>query len=220
MGTFAPAQDRVAQTDIYDVGGSKPGSSGSSAVKEQSGKTDTFGIQETRGSDGKVSTSGERKEGSPFYTNGTSKTGAAAVSAAPEKPREDSPFYTNGGGKKSADSPGTEVQQRKQESGADHYEGNGAKKGDNPGSEVMKKPSEGGADAYDIRETRGTGSRDGAPIKKNQDEDLFGATQLKRSSADGITLINHPPNIQGLTGLLVTNSAFSRPADTVSVGAS
>lgn len=221
LGTVVTAQDRVVQTDIYDVGGSKePDTREPSAVKERSGKTDTFGIQETRGGDGKVSTSGERKEGSPFYTNGASKTGGAPASAVPEKPREDGPLYTKGNGKKSVDSPGTEEQQIKQEGRADTYGGKGVKNGDKHGSEMIKKPSEGGTDAYGIREMRGADSRDAAPIKKNVDGDLFGATQLKKSSADGITMINHPPNIQGLTGLLVTNSAFSRPADTVSMGAS
>ncbi len=81
-----------------------------------------------------------------------------------------------------------------------------------------KKPYEGSTDPYGTQEKRGTGGSDAVPAKKNGGGDLFGASQIKRPGE--ITATNRPANIQGLTGLLITNSAFSRPADTGSMGVS
>ncbi len=51
----------------------------------------------------------------------------------------------------------------------------------------------------------------------DQESDLF---SRERRAEEVILVINRPPNIQGLTGLMVTNSAFTRPAGTLAVGGS
>ena len=55
-----------------------------------------------------------------------------------------------------------------------------------------------------------TGSRD-------KESDLY-SREIR--AAQVIRVINRPPNIQGLTGLMVMNSAFTRPAGTLAVGGS
>ena len=52
---------------------------------------------------------------------------------------------------------------------------------------------------------------------RDRDSDLY---SRERRAEEVIQVINRPPNIQGLTGLLVMNSAFTRPAGTLAVGAS
>jgi hypothetical protein len=81
-----------------------------------------------------------------------------------------------------------------------------------------------------------------SPASPGRETDLYDATKRGRESpgadktdagdlesdlysrelrAEKIVLvINRPPNIQGLTGLVVTNSAFTRPAGTLAVGGS
>jgi hypothetical protein len=51
----------------------------------------------------------------------------------------------------------------------------------------------------------------------DKDSDLY-SRELRAEQV--IQVINRPPNIQGLTGLMVTNSAFTRPPGTLAVGGS
>jgi len=52
---------------------------------------------------------------------------------------------------------------------------------------------------------------------RGKENDLY-SREIRAKEA--ILVINRPPNIQGLTGLLVMNSAFTRPAGTLAVGGS
>ena len=96
--------------------------------------------------------------------------------------------------------------------------GNNSKNGDTSGTTVTKTPSGGGTDAYGVQEKRNRDSSDAVPAKKSEGGDLFGASLLRKFNED--LAFNRPTNIQGLTGLLITNSAFSRPADTIAIAAS
>jgi hypothetical protein len=74
----------------------------------------------------------------------------------------------------------------------------------------------GGADLY------GIGRGDNRPVAEqpvatDRKSDLY-SREIRAEEV--ILVINRPPNIQGLTGLMVTNSAFTRPAGTLAVGAS
>jgi hypothetical protein len=80
------------------------------------------------------------------------------------------------------------------------------------------------------------------PVSPGKEADMYGGTSKTRQefpagktdtrdkendlysreirAKEAILVINRPPNIQGLTGLMVTNSAFTRPAGTLAVGGS
>ena len=51
----------------------------------------------------------------------------------------------------------------------------------------------------------------------DRDSDLY---SREAREEEVIRVINRPPNIQGLTGLMVMNSAFTRPAGSLAIGAS
>lgn len=51
----------------------------------------------------------------------------------------------------------------------------------------------------------------------DKESDLYSREQR---AAEVIQVVNRPPNIQGLTGLMVMNSAFTRPAGSLAIGAS
>ena len=64
-----------------------------------------------------------------------------------------------------------------------------------------------------------TGSADhyDQPFYNSRDSDLY-SREIRAEQV--VQVINRPPNIQGLTGLMVMDSAFTRPAGTMAVGGS
>jgi hypothetical protein len=58
------------------------------------------------------------------------------------------------------------------------------------------------------------------PDQRRETEDISIATKKERLPDKRLLVINRPPNIQGLTGLLFTNSAYTLPAGKFTVGAS
>jgi len=69
-------------------------------------------------------------------------------------------------------------------------------------------------DLYGISRARNT-TTEPLPLD-GKDGDLYSREQREE---EVVVVINRPPNIQGLTGLMVMNSAFTRPAGTFAVGA-
>lgn len=60
----------------------------------------------------------------------------------------------------------------------------------------------------------------GFPDQRREAEDIVELNKKRRLPDKEILVVNRPPNIQGLTGLLFTNSAYTLPAGKVAVGAS
>lgn len=58
------------------------------------------------------------------------------------------------------------------------------------------------------------------PDQRREAEDIIEASKKERLLERRLLVINRPPNIQGLTGLLFTNSAYTLPAGKFTVGAS
>lgn len=212
----------LAQNDIFYSSGDEKehDSAGSATVKNPSVITDTFGVQDTRGSEGKLTAPHESKTSSPFYTNSATKSDKSPESPSAETIRESSPFYTNSSSRKSSESPGFEIRQRPKDIELDHYSGSEVKSKDFFGSETMRRSSDFGTEVYGTSETRGMDSGYFASQKNNAGDSLFGVSQITKTTTGDVTVINHPQNIHGLTGLLITNSAFSMPSHTVSIGAS
>ncbi len=70
-----------------------------------------------------------------------------------------------------------------------------------------------------IKELRSDGVR--SPNDKNIEEnDIYSIMRGKKTAYEEVVVINRPPNIQGLTGLLVTNSAFTQPKGGFAAGVS
>jgi hypothetical protein len=56
--------------------------------------------------------------------------------------------------------------------------------------------------------------------KPGEDGGVYSLMRGSKTAADEMVVINRPPNVQGLTGLLVTNSAFTQPSGTFALGIS
>jgi hypothetical protein len=106
----------------------------------------------------------------------------------------------------------------------------------------MAQDRAGSTDLYGVGRSD-NGSLDAPPVSPNKAADTYDSTNRKGQEAPAadktdtrdnesdlysreihaeklILVINRPPNIQGLTGLMVMNSAFTRPAGTLAVGGS
>lgn len=118
----------------------------------------------------------------------------------------------------------------------------GTGRGENTSSGIQTPAQDKNTDLYDA----GRGSNrsfDAPPVSPNKAVDTYGGTNrtgqefpaadktdLRDKETDlynrelyaeeAVLVINRPPNIQGLTGLMVMNSAFTRPAGTFAVAGS
>ena len=91
-----------------------------------------------------------------------------------------------------------------------------AERGENTTAEPPSTSSDKNTDLYGVG--RGDNSSPaGQPVSPDKESDLY---SRERRAEEVILVINRPPNIQGLTGLMVMNSAFTRPAGTLAVGGS
>jgi len=82
---------------------------------------------------------------------------------------------------------------------------------------AQQYPQDNNADIYGGTSRTGQEFTGGKTDTRDKENDLY-SREIRAQEA--ILVINRPPNIQGLTGLLVMNSAFTRPAGTLAVGGS
>lgn len=98
--------------------------------------------------------------------------------------------------------------------------GTGAPGGDGAGPTAPKKSQEGVSGIYGTGGSRSTEDKEAAPEKRTDGGELYGSSSQRKVAGEEVSIINRPPSIQGLTGLLITSSAFSEPVNRVSVGVS
>jgi hypothetical protein len=114
----------------------------------------------------------------------------------------------------------------------------GTGRGGNTTAEPPSTSNDKSTDIYGVGRG-GSSSRTVPPVTPDKGADTYGGTKkfpaadrVRKLDGEGdlysremraenvILVINRPPNIQGLTGLMVMNSAFTQPAGTLAVGGS
>jgi hypothetical protein len=136
---------------------------------------------------------------------GTGRSGNTNAEPPSTSGDKSSDLYGTGRGKGTSSAP----QETPQDKTTDLY---GAGRGNNSTTVAPSTPSDKQTDMYSG--TNKTGQELPPTDKTNKSDEESDLYNREIRAKDVVLVINRPPNIQGLTGLMVMNSAFTRPAGT------